>query len=191
MKLAFFNDSDLEKLLAGQSIANHYPWNSKNDAVVEQFYRNVCQQVQAATDTSSVLEFDDYGSGYASYIDAWFYRNQPQFRLTSVGHEHHYTGLIILFSRLAPYFVFMQGERSWSENQGSSSYLPEMDMLDDLYADPVCELAKTVQPLLEGLGLKRLLRAELSGILDKKWQVPTILNSGDFTEYDALFYWED
>jgi hypothetical protein len=55
----------------------------------------------------------------------------------------------------------------------------------------VRSLALQVQPLLEGVGLQRLLSSDLSTPLAADVRVPTILVDAPYTEFDALFHWED
>ena len=64
-------------------------------------------------------------------------------------------------------------------------------MLDKLEAKSVSLLAGQVQPVLESHGLVRALREQLSEPLPAGLSVPTILTARGFTQFDALFYWED
>jgi hypothetical protein len=52
-------------------------------------------------------------------------------------------------------------------------------------------LAGQVQPVLESHGLVRAVREQLSEPLPAGLSVPTILTNRGFTQFDALFYWED
>jgi hypothetical protein len=63
--------------------------------------------------------------------------------------------------------------------------------LDVLETKGVSLLARQVQSVLESRGFIRAFREQLSEPLPSGLQVPTILSDGDFTQYDALFYWED
>jgi len=150
----------------------------------------VANQVRA-TGASSRIEWNHYGSGYASFIDAWFYKPTPEFSVPDpVPHGEEHFGLVVLLSRLSPYFVFMQGHKHW-HGSGGSSYLPAFEAVDELSCSGVLSLAEQVQPLLEGHSLRRLLRADLSTPLLPGTFVPTILADEPHTEFDALFYWED
>jgi hypothetical protein len=84
----------------------------------------------------------------------------------------------------------MEGEKHWHV-QGGSSYLPEFDMLDKLETESVSLLAQQVQPVLESCGFIRAVRKQLSEPLPSNLRVPTILTDRGFTQFDALFYWED
>lgn len=181
----------IERLLSQQSISDRYPWNTNKEQMIDDFYRSVCADISLKTGTQSVIEWNHYGSGYASYIDAWFYKTTPEFNMSlpqTYGKGHK--GLVILLSRLSPYFVFAEGEKNW-HSHGGGSYLPAFEMVDCLHSFGVANLATQVQPILEEVGLVRLSRESLMHSLETTRRVPTILTEDPFTHFDALYYWED
>lgn len=158
---------------------------------VDEFYRRLCDSVAAATDTRSRIEWDHYGSGYASYVDAWFYRPTPGFDVDEpLGNGEEHKGLVVLLSRLSHYFVFMEGSKYW-DKEGGSGYMPDFSMLDQLPTPAVAELAAHIQPLLQEAGLVRASRQDLETLLPQGTAVPTILGEEPYRHYDALFHWED
>ncbi|WP_431256838.1 hypothetical protein ACQ86G_19320 [Roseateles chitinivorans] len=84
----------------------------------------------------------------------------------------------------------MEGDKQWHAN-GSSSYMPAFDMLDRISTPAVSMLARQVQGVLEEKGFIRVLRAQLEGPLETGLRVPTVMADDGFTQFDALFYWED
>ena len=185
------SDDEIRRLLIQQCISHEHPWAANDEQLIEGHLKAVCAAVERRTRSMSRIEWNHYGSGYASFVDAWFYRNTPDFnpkRPLRFGEEH--TGLIVLLSRLSPYFVFMEGEKSWHAH-GGSHYLPEYDMLDRLQSGAVKLLASQVQPILEEHGLVRASREQLSEPLSPNINVPTILSDRGLCQFDALFYWED
>lgn len=182
--------SQIDLLLVQRAISEKQPWASNEPRKIDGFYRTVCSAVEQATGALSRIEWGHYGSGYASFIDAWFYKPEAGFKVDEkLGKGSEYKGLVVLLSRLSPYFVFMEGEKRWHA-KGGSSYLPESAMLDRLLAPAIVALAADVQALLESHGLTRLFEADLSAELPPEIEVPTIL-ADRFTQYDALYYWED
>jgi hypothetical protein len=182
---------EIERLLLGEPISAHHPWVTKDDRLIEDHLRRACGAVRSITKTEARIEWNHYGSGYASFVDAWFYRPASEFNVRKslkFGEEH--TGLVVLLSRLSPYFAFMEGEQRWNA-QGSSSYLPDFSALDKLEAESVALLAQQAQSILEGHGLIRAYHEQLSEPLPASLHVPTILTSGGFKQFDALFFWED
>ncbi|MBZ5790889.1 hypothetical protein K8353_12315 [Burkholderia contaminans] len=181
----------IELLLFQQTISDRHPWVTGDERVIDAYLRGACEAMARATRAKSRIEWGHYGSGYASFVDAWFYKTTPEFNVARPTHcEEEHVGLVVLLSRLSPYFVFMEGEKHWDPH-GEGSYLPEFGMLDKLENKGVQQLAEEVQPILEGYGLARAMRVELSDSLPPGTDVPTILNRHGLTQFDALFYWED
>ena len=185
------SSADVDRLLDQAPITDRHPWASGEEHQVEGHLRRVLADVERSTRTLSRVEWAHYGSGYASFVDAWLYRPTPAFdakRTLRHGEEH--TGLVVLLSRLSPYFVFMEGEKHWHA-RGSGSYLPGFDLLDRLDTPAVASLAEEVEPVLQAHGLIRARRGQLEEPLASGVHVPTILTDRGFNQFDALFHWED
>lgn len=183
--------AELHALISGRCISDRHPWAEQNASSVEAFYKSACATVERTANVSSRTEWDHYGSGYASYIDAWFYRPVADFHVDHpLKYGHEYKGLVVLLSRLAPFFAFMEEEKRWSTH-GASSYLPSLEAIDDLRSPAVRDLAARVQVTLEGLGLTRAFKADLALPLPQGVSVTTNLTDRGFTQFDALFYWND
>ena len=191
----FLSENEIHRLLSQQAIMGEYPWMSEDQKMVESHFKRTLAEVTRSTKTESRVEWDHYGSGYASFVDVWLYKATPEFRCRTFKRkmlpgEEGYTGLVILLSRLSPCFVFMEGEKQWHP-RGSSSYMPDLDRLDRLETPAVATLAEQVQPILERHALIRVSRAQLETPLAAGIHPPTILTDRGFTQFDALFYWED
>lgn len=170
-----------------------YPFNTEKESTVENFYRKLCEEVKSHTQTLYQIEVDDYGSGYASYYDVWFYRESTDFTSDRIASSKSYDGLIILFHRMLPYYVFMQGCKSWSINHPptSSSYIPSRKMLDNFNNDSIKNLAQEVEDVLSRKGLIRLNKLALTTPLEISERIPSVLVDDYLSYYDGLFYWED
>jgi hypothetical protein len=183
--------AQIHRLLLQQSISDQHPWVTNDSRTIEGHFKHVCAAIVRATGAKSRIAWSHYGSGYASFVDAWFYKATSEFNPRQpVEDGEGYTGLVVLLSRLSPYFVFMEEEQSWTA-RGGARYLPQFDMLDRLRSQGVIELARQVQPVLESHGLIRALRTGLSTPLPDGMRVPTVLTDRGFTQFDALFHWED
>jgi hypothetical protein len=190
-RLPLLSHREIESLPSQQTISERHPWVTNEVRVIEAHLRDACAAVTRATRSESWVEWGHYGSGYASFVDAWFYKTTSDFNVKRpIRHGEGHTGLVVLLSRLSPYFVFMEGEKHWHAH-GGSSYLPEFAMFDKLETESVSLLARQAQPVLESCGLIRAVREQLSEPLPSSLRVPTILADRGFTQFDALFYWED
>ena len=184
----FLLPGQLERLIQQQSISHEQPWASNDEEQVEALYRSLCQEIMQSTGTLSRIEWNHYGSGYASFVDAWFYRPTPDFE---AAHCPGYQGLAVLLCRLSPHYALMEGNQQWRADGSGSNYYPGFTMLDDLYTPAVTALAAPVQALLDRHGLRRLKREDLATVLPEGTPVPTMLDGQQLREFDALFYYED
>jgi len=189
--LEFCSDDVLKKLLHGQSISDQSPWSSNDKKEIVRFYRAICEELCREFLLSSEIEWEDYGSGYASYIDAWFYRDDDRFKVSSNPENHQYTGLVVLFSLLSPYFVVGEDSKSWHVNGSARSYLPSFELVDDFTNQPVADLFRELEPRLIQRGLIRLCKDDLRQLLPENSPVPTILSDPPYRAFDALFHWAD
>lgn len=186
-----FTREQLETLLSEQSITPLHPWASNDEEEVTRFYRGVCEHLARALGAEVQIMADHYGSGTASFVDAWFYRTTPDFVPDPPPRSgESYVGLAVILSRFAPYYVLMQGEKSWYEG-GAGLYQPYYDAVDRFSRDAVSGFIPEAESILHGYGLQRLHREELGNHIPPELQVPTILGEPPYTEFDALFYWED
>ena len=191
MTVPLLSSAQIDRLLAQQPISELHPWVTADEDVVEGHLKSACAAVARGTRAESKIDWGHYGSGYASFVDAWFYEPTAEFNANNpIRYGSEYVGLVVLLSRLSPYFVFMEGEKHWHAH-GGSSYLPAFDMLDDLKNKGVLRLAQQIQPILEHHGLVRAYRPELADALPTCIKVPTNLADREYTQFDALFYWED
>lgn len=165
------------------------PWTPRDEPAIESELRGAVSSLLSALDLQCRAVFDHYGSGYASFVDAWFFRDDPSFGHRD-GPRHEYTGLAVLLCRLAPVFCLMEGSKSW-DGKSRSSYLPAFECVDDLRTEAVRALAPQIERELVSRGYVRLRREALEELLPGELRIPTILSDGPFRKFDALFHWED
>jgi hypothetical protein len=133
-------------------------------------------------------EWNDYGSGYASFIDAWFYFPDGRARASSRDERHF--GVFVLLSRLSCFYVVGQGEKAWTAN-AASSYLPDLTAVDTVSHPALVELERGIDQFLSAMGMRRLGISDLQIPISPHHYVPTIMSDAPFTQFDALFYWAD
>ena len=97
---------------------------------------------------------------------------------------------MVLFSTLSKYYVLGEGQKTWHK-AGGSSYLPALEFVDEIHHPATRQIATGVCDTLTDRGLTRLLREDLSALLPRDTDVPTILSDPPWHHFDALFYWED
>ena len=186
----FFTEAEIARLILGQPVREP-PFDPAADGSIRQFFEDLVRRIEREQGLRARVEWNHYGSGYASFIEAWFYAadgagSLPPFQ---AGDERH-VGLVVLLSRLSPFFVLGQDEKGWSRDGGSGG-LPNFDSVDDFAHPAVRVHVEPVTALLTAAGLQRLHRRDLAALLPPACQVPTILTDEPFRQFDALFHWED
>ena len=181
------SNAQIEKLITGKSISEEWPWSTNNEATVDNHIKDIIYEVRRKMRLLDKTEYGHYGSGYASYVDSWLYRNDEKFRL---GAGNNFVGMVVLFSRLSKFYVAGEGAKTWTSEE-SSSYLVNFDFVDKFQYSPTRNIANDVCSLLESRGLTRLFAHDLSEVLPGDINIPTILSEPPYRHFDALYYWED
>ncbi|HEY1174354.1 MAG TPA: hypothetical protein VGH19_23515 [Verrucomicrobiae bacterium] len=136
-----------------------------------------------------------YGSGYASYIDAWFYPAKGGSPARRYGDSECREGLVILFSILSDYYAIGQGERCKSvSGSGGSHYLPDLMMIDKVTDPHLQYLVPKIEKVLDQeFCLKRIGATTLSESIPShlRHHDTTNLSNPPYHVFDALFYWYD
>jgi hypothetical protein len=183
-----FQHEEIVKLLRGDPIDSALPFDSHDEQTIKAFYEPIIEAAESRFGLASRVEWNHYGSGYASFVDAWFYRADQSGRLSS--YSDHHVGIWVLLSRTTRYFVMGQGEKTWS-SKGGSSYMPCFDSVDDIDHPAIAPFTQTLAEHVTNAGLVRLRREHLARPLDPIYGVPGILSGPPFHHFDALFHWED
>ena len=180
-------NQEIESLLREEPITDEWPWRTKDEMVIENHWEKVVLEICQKLEMDHKSEFTHYGSGYASYVDTWLFREDEQFRF---GKGNSYWGLVILFSRLSPYCVMGEGKKKWSE-VGRSSYRPCFQFVDHFTQGILKDLAENAEKIIGSHGIRRLKKQDLETKLETGIEVPTILSPPPWRHFDSLFHWED
>ena len=183
------NDDALIALVHRLGVSNRPPFHPHDAHAVDVELRALVARLELQCELLSQCEFDHYGSGYASFVDAWFYRADQTFGTSTRGLQKC-AGLCVIFCRHAPCFALLEGTKTWGE-KAASSYLPSLDAVDQFATDAVRTLAGEITNVLADMGFTRLARAQLGSKLEDVFHIQTNLSDPPFSTFDALFQWMD
>jgi hypothetical protein len=183
-----FTDEQIAKLLNAERIVEDLPFADGDNQSFRDYYQALIRTLEREHGLLSRVEWDDYGSGYASFADAWFYFPDGSARASSL-HEHHH-GIWVLLSRTSNYFVLGQGQKTWHD-KGGGSYLPSFEDLDQVTHPALKPLEEIITDYFTSVGMVRLKSTDLAELLPPNTEVPTILTGPPYRHFDALFHWED
>lgn len=154
-------------------------------------YPGFVRQLVAQLKLKQRSEWDDYGSGLASYVDLWVYRDEAAFRRPRVDNaDDAFTGLWVLLCRLAPCYVMGEGEQSWAATHGGR-YMPAFAAVDRFPTPEVERLAERVSRRLDAHGLVRLRKDDVAPMLPPDQRFQSNLAEANLRIFDALFFWND
>ena len=183
--------NDIKKLLQSDWARSRLPAAPNGGRSIASTYPAICREMEKALKLQSRTEWDSYGQGYASYVDAWFYRDRPEFQLAPLARgQQNFVGLHILFCRFAPYFVCGEGSKSWSSRGGSGGFL-NFDSINVIRNPAIRELLAKVDPFLSARGLVRLSKEDVASFLPGGYEIETNLSNAPHRLFDALFFWYD
>ena len=136
-------------------------------------------------------EWEAYGSGYASFLDSWYYLKEPGFRLKPFGSGERYAGVTVIYSLFHPMFCAFESEREWDVDGCGSSLLPGVGVIDQYRSDRVKALSLKICKALRDSGIPQVSRTTLETPLDAGIAVETNLSNGTLRLFDAFFNWID
>lgn len=183
------SEADIASLLAEEPITDEWPWNATDGIAVHNHIKSVVAEIRRKNRLLDKTEFGHYGSGYASYVDCWLYREDAEFRFAK---GNCYWGLVVLFSTLSHYYAIAEGQKTW-EATTASSYLPSFEHIDRITHPATQALVDSVCAILDSRGWVRARASDLAELLPgpRTTGVPTILSHPPYRHFDALFYWMD
>jgi hypothetical protein len=181
------NANDIASLLRQEPITDEWPWNTRDEKTIHGNVKDIVAEIRRKYRLLDRTEFGHYGSGYASYVDCWLYREDNEFRFNK---GDCFWGLVVLFSSLSKYYVVGEGQKTWHKT-GGSSYLPSFEFVDVIRHPATRDITEGVCKVLADRGLVRVSASDISALLAPDIAVPTILADRPWRHFDALFYWED
>lgn len=180
-----------QEFLDSDWLWSHLPQIDRSKGPGADRYRGIVRETVSRMKLMERSEWNDYGSGLASFFDVWVYRDEPAFRRPRYDKaDHSFAGLWVLMCRLAPCCVMGEGEKSWSATNGSG-YVPTFSGVDRFATKEVAELAGCVTKHLSTHGLVRLYKGDLAPLLPADCAFKTNLGDGPLRIFDALFFWND
>ena len=134
-------------------------------------------------------EFDEYGSGYASFVEVKLTRRDGSW-VTERGGGVETRGFGVLLNRLAPVAVLEGEATQWRSETGGSGTLPD---LGSAVRSPMPELpeADAVAEVLDRHGYRVVDPKVLTGPITPGLEPDTNLSEPPWRVFDAWFYWFD
>lgn len=186
-----FSKEELETIIDGNPVGSFHPYNlyEYDYDQTDKYIKSVVESIQKIKGLSFEVDFDSHGSGYASYVSVFCWKNEESLA-RQAGGLRYYTGIRLYICRLAPVAVFGKGQISIHRSNIGHDFLT----INQIYEIPEGNWKNEVENIV------RILKDYSYELLDKDYlketlcfeaYIPTILVDKPYKVYDALFYWED
>jgi hypothetical protein len=138
------------------------------------------------------LEDEHYGQGWASFREAFFYRDGAGFAAKRFrAGEQAFNGVAVLLCSFAPVYIMHESNKSWSARGSASSSLGSFDSIDHFPTAVVRDLAGKLEHALCAQGLTRLRKADVAEPTPTHLVFESNPTSATHRLFDALFFWND
>ncbi len=135
-------------------------------------------------------EFNDYGSGTASYVDVFCSKRSGK-STQRKGDTDWIDGIAIYLSRLAPIAIYGPMQRTRNKTGGSFDFLIA-DVVGTLPpGDWIEEVKEINKKLTTFYGVTLLEKEFLAKKLPFKAKIRTCFKKKGYQIFDAIFYWDD
>ena len=154
--------------------------------------RDVSRTAARKLNVEARLDMDSFGQGFASFCEAFFYRDGPEFRAKTYSPgEVAFNGVAVLLCRFAPVYTMHEGNKSWSARGSRASTLGSFASVDHFTTPAVRGLAAKLEQQLSGDGLIRLRKADVAMPTPIHLVFESNLVDGTHRLFDVLFFWND
>lgn len=187
--LPMMHGLDLDAFLSDRPHGDTPPWSTGDSIAIENRLRRMVESIAKATRSEVHAEFGHYGSGYASFVEAFLSQDNEAFHVPWQS-GRAVTGVWLALSRLSRVFCVGSGIRTWGDDGSSSSSMPCLEDVDDFREPHLMAFAHRLISVPELTVWRRLTTFELASQLPAGRFVHTNLGDGH-SVFDAVFHWED
>lgn len=201
-----FTNEQLQKMIAKEPVGDSYPYYTKDENQIEKYIKDLFYKFNRSKSIQCEAMFDHYGSGYASYVDFFFYKRDGSSVLSKKYIEKdsltsfEIDGLVLYISRLAPVAIFGKDIRSKAileTSKGKKEYFSGFSMLSQSQ-EVIKEVPgkwkdnfREIKLKLDEAGYMILDKTYLEQPLPFKAKIETFTHSNQYKLFDAIFYWMD
>lgn len=197
-----YSSEQLQGFINGEKIGESYPYDTKNAEEIEAYIKQLYYRIKRIPNMICEAEFDDFGSGYASFVELFCYRKEDVIVVKDKEKygilEYEKTGVLLNVSRLAPVFIYGEDERYQTVRvetmkKISSSYSSLPGQINIFNRDKKFdELSYQLFQVLKEFGYEALDEGYANKSLPFEADIPTFYREPyEYRVLDALFYWED
>jgi len=139
-------------------VSELYPDGELNYELLEiekltELYNKATKAVLVSGRVKERREWSSYGSGFASFVESWFYIPEKSYAIDYPGKTgRSFRGVSVFFSLLEPMFSVGESSQYWDESSGGSA-LPCIGIVDEYESDAVRSLSQDICQTIQAMGI--------------------------------------
>lgn len=195
-----FSNEQLQTIIDGKSVGDQFPYNTNNEQEIEAHIRRLFHRVERIPNLIVEAEWDNFGSGYASFVEFFCYQKENVVVVDEKNGERELEvdGIIIDICRLAPVVIIGEDKRFKTIDIATNEEIAGVhgSLLDGLQRLNLSRkfqgLDRLLKQALEEFGYEKLDEDIMKQPLPFKAKISTTYTESQaYKVMDALFYWED
>jgi hypothetical protein len=180
---------NIRRMINSESVGDIWPYAGGTKLEIESHIKSVVATLKRIRGLAWEANFNHYGSGYASYVDA-FARRRDDHGVQRQNDVLKIMGLRLYISRVAPISCMGRAEVTDLGAGGGFNFLEPND-LDTLPDDSWFDYVRAIRQALVDSGYEIFAPGLAQRPLPFQAKIPTILSDSPHRFFDAAFFWED
>lgn len=178
---------ELTDLVRGAIIGRYWPPDLQSGDAIEAHIHAVAAQFENCPLLDAAVEYDSYGSGFASYVHV-FCTKAHRAATVRRGDTDWIDGIAVYLGRLVPFAAFGAEQRTRHAKGGSWGFLECQNLETTPDSSWENELS-AILGIVKAAGYAVIPKSEYSRPIPVRLEWET--NFGTDTYFDAMFYWYD
>lgn len=173
-------------------VGEFYPYNEeqKNEKEIDSYINNLVGSLSSITNLKVEADFNNYGSGYASYVPIFLYKKDGS--STEFVRSHKIiNGILLYVCRHAPVAAYGRSQVTRQANEGSFEFLTPR-LIGTLPTGEWEDIENGIKKHLNYYQFEILSKEDLEEPLNFNISIPTVINEDNsYKIFDCFFFWED
>ncbi|BBH24367.1 hypothetical protein Back11_57120 [Paenibacillus baekrokdamisoli] len=182
----------LKSIVQQKFVGEYYPYNleQKNDEEIDSYINNLVGGLSSIKNLKVEADFNNYGSGYASFVNIFCYKKDGSSTEIIKGHTT-INGILLYVCRHAPVAAYGRSQVRRHSHGGSHEFLTTK-LIATVPTGEWMEIENRIKEQLENYHFGILSKDYLEEPIDFNISIPTIINEDEsYKIFDCFFFWED
>ncbi|WP_040952045.1 hypothetical protein [Gorillibacterium massiliense] len=186
-----YTEEELKMIVEQKLVFNFYPYDNSpmKELEIDHYIKRVVGSLGSVNNLKVEVDFDSFGSGYASFVNIFCYKKDGSSTEILNGIQT-IEGLLLYISRHAPVATFGRSKVTRHSHGGSFEFL-STNTIGRLPNGDWDQIEHSIRNILNDYGYILLTRDYLEQPIEFEISIPTIINENGYRIFDCFFFWED